>query len=212
MSGNITPNTTAQLPYDAPIPVTTGYYLGLIPAYNQVQPLFSQYVSAMVAPYVAIINFCNIQLQTAFDLDTAVGNQLDIIGLWVGASRNVEVPITDVFFSWDTANLGWDQGVWLGPYEESESISKLDDNSYRFLLRAKIARNHWDGTAAGALVAYNIALTGTGVFVKIFDNQNMTMTVYFKNSAGLNAVQKALITGGYIDMKPMGVSITNNLI
>ena len=196
----------------APVPVTTDYYLGFLPAYNRSLPVFNQYVSAMIAPYVAITNFCNIALQEAFDIDTAVGNQLDIIGIWVGASRYVDVPISDVFFSFDIAGLGWDQGVWLGPYENSESLTKLDDYHYRFLLQAKIARNHWDGTMGTILAAYNLVFQGTDCIVKIYDNQNMTMTVDFLNSASLSAVQQALITGGYIDIKPQGVSITNNLL
>jgi hypothetical protein len=183
-------------------------YINLIPGYNRVQPIFNAWASALVAPYVAITNFCNTTLQTAFDLDVAVGVQLDIIGLWVGISRKVNVPLTNVFFTFDTANLGFDQGVWYGPGTPPETLVSLSDNAYRFLLRAKIALNHWNGQAGTANAAYNLAFAGIPVTITIADNLDMTMTVTIANSVVLSAVQKALIAQGYINMAPMGVSVS----
>ena len=49
-------------------------------------------------------------LVTAFDIDTAVGVQLDVVGEWVGRSRRVATPVTGIYFSWDTERVGWDRG------------------------------------------------------------------------------------------------------
>jgi hypothetical protein len=170
------------------------------------KPVFQAWVYALTAPYAAITNFCN-NLQEAFDLDIAVGAQLDIIGLWVGITRQVVVAITGVFFTWDIAGVGWDQGVWLGPYEPTTGVTFLADNDYRFLLRGKIAANHWNGTAGNAAEAYQLAFTDTNVQPMITDNQNMTMTVTFENSQNLSALQVSLILDGYINIRPMGVSV-----
>lgn len=64
-----------------------------------------------------------------FSLDTAVGVQLDQVGLWVGFSRRVNVPIPSVFFSFDTSGLGFDQGVWQSPVDASTGLVFLDDET-----------------------------------------------------------------------------------
>ncbi|MCV5604282.1 DUF2612 domain-containing protein, partial [Escherichia coli] len=73
-------------------------------------------------------------LITAFDIDSAVGVQLDILGLWIGRSRVVSQPISGVYFSWDTDGLGYDQGVWQGPYDPDSGYMYLSDETYRVIL------------------------------------------------------------------------------
>jgi hypothetical protein len=81
-----------------------------------------------------------------FDLDLANDAQLDDVGLWVGISRNIPTPLTNVYFALDTAGLGFDQGAWKGPFDPDNGITILDNETYRSLIRAKIGANHWDGT------------------------------------------------------------------
>lgn len=81
-----------------------------------------------------------------FDLDLATDAQLDDVGLWVGISRNIPTPLTNVYFAFDTPGLGFDQGSWKGPFDPDNGITTLDNETYRSLLRAKIGANHWDGT------------------------------------------------------------------
>jgi hypothetical protein len=60
--------------------------------------------SANIRNYVAQANGENFlpQLDQAFNLDTAVGAQLDIIGKYIGVSRIVNVPLTTQYFGfWD---------------------------------------------------------------------------------------------------------------
>src|ERR1700754_92931 len=84
-----------------------------------------------------------------FDLDQAMGVQLDVIGEWVGIGRGVSVPIPSVYFSFDIVGLGFDQGVWKGPFDPDSGITLLPDDIYRILIRAKIGANRWDGSMAG---------------------------------------------------------------
>lgn len=81
-----------------------------------------------------------------FDLDLANDAQLDDVGLWVGISRNIPTPLTNVYFALDTPALGFDQGAWKGPFDPDNGITVLDNETYRSLIRAKIGANHWDGT------------------------------------------------------------------
>ena len=87
------------------------------------------------------------KLTSDFDLDTAVGIQLDQVGQWIGRTRYVTTPITGVFFAFDLTNrVGFDQGVWLGDYDPTDAITGLDDETYREVLKLQAIANHWDGT------------------------------------------------------------------
>jgi hypothetical protein len=85
------------------------------------------------------------KLTADFDLDTAVGVQLD---MWIGRTRYVKEPISGVFFAFDMPNdrVGFDQGVWLGKYDTTDAIMAMDDETYRTVLKLQAIANHWDGT------------------------------------------------------------------
>ena len=153
-------------------------YTGLITSEHREKPKFDALV-ALVAGSFADVNNAAASLNEAFDLDRAVGVQLDAVGLWIGLSRKVLVPISGVYFSFDTDGLGWEQGNWKGPYDPDAGITSLDDETYRTMLRAKIAANHWDGTLGNYREIMQQAFGGFGVTVVPVDNQDMTMDVYF---------------------------------
>lgn len=144
---------TADLNIHAlPSPITRSVedYSGLITPWQSTKARFVATVQASVAP------FCDTQavvasLPHAFDLDEAIGAQLDIVGQWVGRTRNVPTPVPNTLFSFDTVGLGFDQGYWSGPYDGTAGISQLPDDAYRRLLYAKVMANGWDGTATGTL-------------------------------------------------------------
>jgi hypothetical protein len=88
-------------------------YLGRIPDYNSIQPDFMAVLAGILQPLVDLQNFAQ-ALPQQFDLDVAIGTQLDQTGLWIGRSRFISTPIEDVYFSWDVDGLGWEQGLWQG--------------------------------------------------------------------------------------------------
>ncbi len=179
-------------------------YLNLVTSeYNQ-QPNFMAMIEGVVEPIASNTRLLS-NMVSLFDLDTAVGDQLDKIGQWVGLSRNVAVPLTGVFFSWNTANLGWDQGNWRDPNGGSSLVS-LPDANYRTLLRAGIASNQWDGTIPGAYDAWNTMFAGTGTGILIQDYQDMSVTFALTGTIP-SAVDLALFTGGYLNLKSAGVRI-----
>src|SRR4051812_17274628 len=102
------------------------------------------------------------EVEVVFDLDTALGDQLDQIGKWVGQSRILPLPLTNVYFSLDDATLGLDFGSLQGPFDSTTGLVTLPDEAYRNLLRATIIVNQWDGTIPGAYDAWDQLFAATG--------------------------------------------------
>jgi hypothetical protein len=184
-------------------------YLDLITSEHDDKPNFV----AMVTLYTSVL----VQIQSVlnsfiplFDLDTPpVGNQLDIIGQWVGVSRDVAIPITGVYFTWDgSVAQGWDNGVWQDPSQPS-AITVLPDDSYLILIKAKIAANHWDGTTEGAYAIWNILFPNFIILIQ--DNQNMSFVVAIQGIVP-DSLTVALITGGDLLLRPEGVLISEYII
>jgi hypothetical protein len=182
-------------------------YTSLITSEHADKPNFMAMVSLLAQWAVDRRNLLA-SIPGLYDIDTAVGQQLDRVGEWVGISRNLSLPLTGVYFSFDTAGLGFDQGTWQGPFDPTTGLVALPDDQYRILLYATIAANNWDGTVPGAYVAWSTVFAPLGYSILIADNQNMTMDVVLVGPAP-DAVTLALFTGGYLNLRPAGVGISN---
>jgi len=180
-------------------------YTQLVTAEHADKPKFMAMVAAVTGCFAAAQNFSE-SMPDEFDLDDAVGAQLDILGLWIGISRRIKVPVTNVYFSWDTAGVGWDQGVWLQNGDASSTISVLDDDTYRLVLRAKIGANNWNGSTIDAAPILSDIFGDSGTYAQIYDNGDMSFNVYILGPKP-SALKMALISGGYIPIKPAGVHI-----
>lgn len=109
-------------------------------------------------------NMVLMQIRDAFDWTTAVGNQLDIIGKWVGCSRfyNGQLFVTQPWFSlidWNYQpdnlqggfstfeNFNTLQGGFLD-YESIQSTpNRMNDEAYRIMIGLKIIYNSINHTA-----------------------------------------------------------------
>lgn len=185
-------------------------YLGLIPAANSQQPNFTATITTDVSTQVQVQNLMQSMVEPLFDVDTATGAQLDIIGQWVGFSRNVTIPVAGVFFTWDGTDqfVGWDFGVWQDPNQPTE-ITTLPDDTYRLFIRAKIAANHWDGTTDGAYAIWDEVFTDTTILIQ--DNLDMSYDLAIVGGI-VDSLTLALITGGYLPLKPEGVRVNEYFI
>jgi hypothetical protein len=128
--------------------MTLSDYLGLITSWHSDKPRFVNTVATLIQPLVDAQDMLT-KLTFDFDLDTAIGVQLDMVGQWIGRTRYVTTPITNVFFSFDDgggARTGFDQGIWLGPYDPTDGVVALDDDTYRAILKLQAIANQWDGT------------------------------------------------------------------
>lgn len=185
-------------------------YTDLITSQHADKPKFRALVETGTRPFAAVTEAAR-ALSQAFDLDAAVGAQLDVVGQWVGLSRYARVTITGVYFSWDTAALGWDQGAWQGPFDPSEGLAAMDDETYRLMIRAKIGANHWDGTLPSYQSIMAQVFAGSGTVAFAVDNQDMSMSVCFAG-AQPSALLTGLIKGGAFPLKPAGVRIAGYFI
>lgn len=190
-------------------------YLDLVTSEYQNQPNFNAMLAFMVAVPVQVQSLMNQMNGTAlpslFDLATPpVGNQLDILGQWAGISRNVNIPITGVFFSWDGTDftLGWDYGSWQSDTQPT-SIVALPDDAYLTLILAKIAANNWNGTTNGAYEIWDALFPQFTILIQ--DNCNMTYAMAIIGGI-VDSLTLALITGGYIQLRPEGVQISEYLV
>lgn len=184
-------------------------YTEKITNYHATKPLFEQHIDLITRPFTDIVkaqeNFIR-----EFDLDKAVGVQLDVVGEWVGRGRNVSVPITNVYFSWDTEGLGWDQGSWKGPFYPDAGFTQLSDDVYRMVLKAQIAINTWDGTIGHLEDILEIIFAGSGIDMQIIDNQDMSITI---NAIAINGIANtsaeliSVIKSGELNIKAGGVRV-----
>uniref|UniRef100_UPI003F6DD7EF DUF2612 domain-containing protein n=1 Tax=Rahnella TaxID=34037 RepID=UPI003F6DD7EF len=127
---------------------------------------------------------------------------------WIGRTRVVSQPISGIYFSFDTDGLGFDQGVWQGPYDPDAGFTNLSDETYRIILKAKIAINHWNGTNETLPTILDTALAGSGLTMQIVDNQDMTISVWVFPETDISNVSLELIAAirqGYLTVKAAGV-------
>lgn len=182
-------------------------YTGLITNYHATKSKFFDHIDLSTRPLIDISTATR-GLVSAFDIDTAVGVQLDILGLWIGRSRIVSQPISGVYFSLDIDGLGFDQGVWQGPYGPDSGYTTLSDETYRIILKAKIAINNWDGRNDSLPPILDAALEGSGLKMQIVDNQDMTISIWVFPETDISNVSLELIAAirqGYLTVKAAGV-------
>lgn len=184
-------------------------YTEFITNYHATKPLFFQHIDLITRPFIDVAT-ASAELVHQFDLDSAIGVQLDAVGRWIGRDRSVTTPISNVYFSWDTDGLGWDQGSWQGPYDPDSGFTVLSDDVYRLVLKAQIAINQWDGTVGGLEDLLEMVFDGTGIDMQIIDNMDMSITI---NAIALNGIANtsaelvAVIKAGELNVKSAGVRV-----
>lgn len=120
----------------------------------------------------------------AWDLDDAVGAQLDVIGRIVGVDRLLT----------------------FNPADGSDPL--MDDDTYRIVIKAKIIKNYWKGTLPELYEAWNVLFPN--FTIQIQDGMDMTFTVVIMGDFTL--LEQELIAKGYIVPKPEGVFINYTIL
>lgn len=128
--------------------------------------------------------------ETAYDLDTAVGKQLDVLGKIVGIPRLVPAVIPRIFFGFDNNpnskgfadrfNISVEGAPFSGRFQPQYTSQELDDNQYRRLIRVKVALN-----VTSVYIASDERISIQDVINQAFrgrayvvDNQDMSLTLY----------------------------------
>lgn len=189
--------------------MTVQDYLDLVTSEYADQPNFLAVLTANTSIPVQVQALMSAMIEL-FDIDTPpVGEQLDIIGEWVGVSRQVAVPISGVYFTWDgDAEVGWDYGVWQAAGQPA-NITSLPDDAYLNLIRGKIASNNWDGTTNSAYAIWDAVFPNFTIGIQDYLNMSYALII-----AGgiIDSLTLALITGGYINLRPEGVKIARYFV
>jgi hypothetical protein len=155
-----------------------GYYLSLLTSEYALpnSPKWNAFLYLLLKKFDDVSQ-CLVQMDTAFDIDFAVGVQLDAVGVIVGQSRTV----------------GFQPSGGVSPV--------LDDATYRILLKARVAQNQWDGTIGGMQAIWQ-SLFPSGRII-IADQQNMTADILVTGS--FTSIIEDLIVNGYIVPRPEAV-------
>ncbi|BDH44899.1 hypothetical protein TUM12370_09430 [Salmonella enterica subsp. enterica serovar Choleraesuis] len=181
-------------------------YSALVPAAQRESPHYLATVEGVSDAFTGVQQSL-LALIPGFDLDSAIGSQLDIIGLWVGRNRIINAPIDDYFFTLDSETLGFDAGNWKNRFDSDFGYVNLDDSNYRSVLRAKIGANSWDGTNEKLQAILNSIYPKGDIQIRYQDNQDMTMTVFVTGKAIPN-ITREIIRQGYLAIKPAGVTVS----
>lgn len=187
--------------------MATASYLDLVTSEHADKPKFLAVLQATCQPF-ADIQEVQLRYPGLYDVDVAVGQQLDVCGQWVGVSRQLDTAISGVYFAFDTADVGFDQGVWISPYDPISGLVALPDDYYRAVIKMRILNNHWDGSKDSAYALMNTVFGVLGYGVYIEDPADLTMKVGIVGPTPPTALLKALIQSGKFNIKPAGVHIT----
>lgn len=197
------------------------YYQNLlIIQYNQ-QPKATATIQLLVNELMA--NGVLFDVRDGYDINTAVGAQLDILGKYIGVSRIFQENILTNMFSLETytesdptAEDRWgfvtyatyattlENGV-VNYQSVLTANFQLNDSDYRTLLKLKIIQNYSNGSHQQIDDAM-FEFFGNQITVAQTGTMQMTYTVPFNLSAVLNA---AIVLG--ILPKPIGVKLILNV-
>ena len=182
-------------------------YTDLITSEHADKPLFKAMVEAVTKPLLETTNIEQ-QYSALYDVDFAIGQQLDVVGQWVGVTRDLKTPL-QIYFSFDVEGLGFDQGLWKGKFDPATGITKLDDFHYRLLIKARILNNAWDGSIENAYQLASIVFSTYNLVLFIEDYADLSMSIGLAGTGIIDSVIFALLTEGYFRIKPAGVRIRN---
>jgi hypothetical protein len=191
------------------INATVAYYVRLLVFQYQL-PRAQAMVAAFVNQIVA--NGLPSAVQEAFNVKTAVGDQLDVLGQYIGIPRTIGDPTPLPYFGFvDYAGGGNENGfsnydgttnplaVFFNYQYQGARNTALSDNAYSFMMALKIILNSSDSTLAGIQAYLAELLPG---YVTVVDNKDMTLTY----SVSVNAPVSPGVLEPYLP-KPMGVGI-----
>ncbi len=146
-----------------------------------------------------------------FDIDTAFGFGLDLLGRIVRVARNVQVTVPRNYFSFDDPARGFDNAdapVFGPTSSETSSVQiSLSDDDYRSLLLAKAALNIGVATSPGITAILNVFFAKFGA--KIFVNEATEQPLSFlicQAGTQLSVLTLAILQGA-LGVRPAGVGV-----
>ena len=141
----------------------------------------------------ALVDLLPVEMSAAFDLETAVGTQLDIIGEYIGLDRNVRLTLSRQYFNFDNYVSATSNPYGMTDYNDpalnancsfydyinTYGNTSLVDEEYRVLLKLKAAMNISNFSLYDLVKIMNAAF---GVDVVVLDGCNMKMAYFVSES------------------------------
>lgn len=144
-----------------------------------------------------------IQIADILNIDTVKGYALDLVGRHVGVSRVLPTVIAKEYFGWleDDRSLSFGIGEFYRYGDALSASVVLNDNDYRFFIRARITKNYQTGTIENIVKSIQFVV---GNHSNVIDIQNKTMNIIV-NSDKLNSLTLYAISKMNILVRPVGV-------
>jgi len=158
--------------------MTTDYSI-LISSQYQMSSKFMAHLANHIQKIEDATSLIN-DLWEYFDIDLAIGKQLDALGVILGQSRIMSFQPTD------------------------GSSATLDDETYRLLLKVKVAWNHWDGKTQSLIPIWQEIFPGGTIIINDSLNMSAVITMY----GSFSSIIVDLINNGLIVPRPEGVQYT----
>lgn len=142
-------------------------------------------------------------IRQTYDIDSQVGEQLDVIGRIVVIDRSYtgSVSLTVYECNADGENECGDPLVQLSATNIDQDATASDE-LFRIIIRAKIAKNTSDGTIESILSASNI-LVPSAMFDVLLDNEDMSFSLEF--SGEITGIERWALLNASLIPKPQGV-------
>ncbi|EKQ56259.1 MULTISPECIES: DUF2612 domain-containing protein [unclassified Clostridium] len=156
-------------------------YLDNITSQHRDKPKFISWLSKNLTILDNVYNTIK-SMDDNFDLDNAIGAQLDTLGIIIGRNRELTFQPLNGF------------------------SPVMDDDTYRLALKSKVAMNNWNGTIPQMYEIWdNIFGEDADIGLQIQDNQDMSFTAFV--TGYVDQIQQDLIQHGYIVPKSEGVQV-----
>lgn len=205
------------------------YYRKLITSEYRLALKFNQMVLNMVG-YGTVLDASVLDIIDKFDVETAVGDQLDVLGECVGVRRELTFEPTltkaqdiicpdaselaadngaesvyTVYKLPNASRLAGTTGIYAGQNAKLLGAElAISDEIYRVMIKARIIQNIWKGNVLGLYEMWdNLFPDSQGL--QIQDLQDMSFNIVLLGD--YSVLMQELIMHGYIIPKPEGVRI-----
>ena len=148
-------------------------------------------------------------VRKSYDIDTAVGEQLNVIGRIVVAPRSFvgSIPMSPGLFDLtDGDEFGDDEAMFSALTIDQDG--QLSDELYRLVIRSKIIKNNGDATIENILDGMNFLLPRADV-LRVTDGEDMSFSIEFYGQI-TNLERFALLNAGLVP-KPQAVKFNGFL-
>lgn len=136
------------------------------------------------------------------NIDKARGYALDLVGYHVGVNRSLASFIPRKFFGFaKTGQLGFNEGKFYRYGESTGESTRLGDEDFRFMIKAKILKNYQIGAIEDITKSISFLF---GRDARIIDNYDMTMTAIIPSTV-MTPFKKYAIENLDILVRPVGV-------